>query len=88
MARGKKSKEPRINCAELQKKYNKVPLDLFLDAVSLGMNDEEVAAATGLKLKEVKKLRQELGDVGSNLDITHKKDICTDASSEVEQEKD
>jgi hypothetical protein len=72
--------EARVNCARLQEKH-KLPLELFLDAIALGLNDHEVAAVTGLKLAEVKKFRQEVGGVGSTLDLTHKKDICIDAAS-------
>ncbi len=80
MAQGRTG-EPRVNCQELQEKYER-PLELVLDAVSLGMKDKEIAEVTGLKLREVKKLRRELGGIGSTLDISHKKDICQDAKSE------
>lgn len=65
----------QVNCQELQKKYP-VPLELFLEAVSMGLNDGEIAKVTGLRLEEVKELRGELGGIGSSLNLTHKKDIC------------
>ncbi|HHW91996.1 MAG TPA: hypothetical protein GX735_04810 [Firmicutes bacterium] len=71
--------EPQINCQELQKKCD-IPLELFLEAISMGLNDREIAAVTGLELAEVKKLRGELGGLGSSLDLTHKKDICRDSA--------
>ena len=63
----RKAGEPRVNCQELQEKYQ-IPLELVLDAVSLGMKDKEIAEVTGLKLGEVKKLRGELGGIGSTLE--------------------
>ncbi|NLJ34040.1 MAG: hypothetical protein GX349_05560 [Firmicutes bacterium] len=76
----KSEKEPRVDCRKLQGKYE-IPLELILDSVSLGMADREIAQVTGLKLREVKQLRRELGGIGSTLDISHKKDICQDAKS-------
>ncbi|MGI6575553.1 MAG: hypothetical protein ACOX3A_06860 [bacterium] len=75
-----KAKNTKVDCAQLQAKYE-IPLELFLDAIALGMNDQEVARVTGLHLSEVQRLRQELGGVGSELDLTHKKDICLDTES-------
>jgi len=73
----REARELKVNCQELQKKCP-VPLELFLEALAMGLNDGEVAAVTGLDLEEVKKLREELGGLGSTLDLTHKKEICRD----------
>jgi len=48
---------------------------LFLDAVSLGLKDEEISDLLGYDLKKVKALRQKLGNVGSNIGLYYKKDI-------------
>ncbi|MDN5332383.1 MAG: hypothetical protein PWP45_1608 [Tepidanaerobacteraceae bacterium] len=48
---------------------------LFLDAVSLGLKDEEISNLLGYEVKKVKELRERLGNVGSAIGLYYKKDL-------------
>lgn len=48
---------------------------LFLDAVSLGLKDEEISNLLGYELEKVKELRKRLGNVGSEIGLYYKKDL-------------
>jgi len=61
---------------QIKREYD-VDLYLFLDAVSLGLRDEEIADLIGYDLEKVKKVRQRLGNVGSQIGLTFKKDLPT-----------
>lgn len=60
----------------IKKEYG-VDLYLFLDAVALGLKDEEISDLIGYDLEKVKKVRQKLGNVGSEIGLTYKKDLLT-----------
>lgn len=60
----------------IKKEYG-VDLYLFLDAVALGLKDEEISDLIGYDLEKVKKVRQRLGNVGSEIGLTYKKDLLT-----------
>ncbi|MGI6485876.1 MAG: hypothetical protein ACOX15_06135 [Tepidanaerobacteraceae bacterium] len=59
---------------KIKKEYG-IDLYLFLDAVSLGFNDEEIADLIGYNLEDVKKVRQKLDNVGSEIGLNYKKDL-------------
>jgi hypothetical protein len=48
-----------------------------LDAVALGLKDEEISDLIGYDLEKVKKVRERLGNVGSEIGLTYKKDLPT-----------
>jgi len=52
-----------------------IDLHLFLDAVSLGLSDEEIADLTGYDLDKIVKLRKTLNNIGSEIGINYKKDF-------------
>ncbi|MCR4431429.1 MAG: hypothetical protein NUV45_10470 [Tepidanaerobacteraceae bacterium] len=52
-----------------------IDLYLFLDAVALGLKDEEISDVIGYDLDKVKKVRQRLGNVGSEIGLAYKKDL-------------
>lgn len=60
----------------IKKEYG-VDLYLFLDAVALGLKDEEISDLIGYDLEKVKKVRKRLGNVGSEIGLTYKKDLLT-----------
>ncbi|MDI3480452.1 MAG: hypothetical protein PWQ97_107 [Tepidanaerobacteraceae bacterium] len=61
---------------EIKKEYG-IDLYLFLDAVALGLKDEEISDIIGYDLERIKKVRQVLGNVGSDIGLTYKKDFIT-----------
>jgi len=61
---------------QIKKEYG-VDLYLFLDAIALGLKDEEISDLIGYDLDKVKKVRQRLGNVGSEIGLTYKKDLPT-----------
>jgi hypothetical protein len=65
-----------VNRKEIQREFG-VDLYLFLDAVALGLEDEEIAEIIGFDLETVKKVRKKLGNVTSEIGITYKKDISS-----------
>jgi len=52
-----------------------IDLYLFLDAVSLGLSDEEISDLIGQDLNKIKELRKKLNNVGSEIGINYKKDL-------------
>ncbi len=76
MTRDKKSVFNKIDVsAEEIKQQFGVDLYLFLDAVSLGLNDAEIADLTGYDLDKVKKVRKRLGNISSEIGINYKKNL-------------
>jgi len=63
-----------VSADEIKKEFG-VDLYLFLDAVSLGLSDAEIADLTGYDLQKVKKVRERLGNVSSKIGINYKKDL-------------
>lgn len=59
---------------EIKREYG-VDLYLFLDAVALGLSDEEISKIIGYDLETVKKVRKRLGNIGSEIGLTYKKDL-------------
>lgn len=67
-------KKLKVSREDIQREFG-IDLYLFLDAVALGLNDEEIADIVGFDTASVKKVRQKLGDVTSGIGITYKKDF-------------
>ncbi|HHY05210.1 MAG TPA: hypothetical protein GX534_08505 [Thermoanaerobacterales bacterium] len=65
-----------INQQEFEKKY-KIDLQLFLDAVSLGLEDEEISDLLGYNIEKVTQVRKKLDDVSSSLGLNHDKNLTT-----------
>ena len=65
-----------VSRSEIKREFG-VDLYLFLDAVALGLSDEEIAEIIGFDIETVRKVRQKLGNVGSDIGITYKKDQPT-----------
>ncbi|MGB9812499.1 MAG: hypothetical protein ACPLRZ_02940 [Thermovenabulum sp.] len=63
-----------VSADEIKREYG-VDLYLFLDAVALGLSDEEISEMIGYDLATVKKVRKKLGNVGSEIGLTYKKDL-------------
>lgn len=63
-----------INKEDIEKEFG-IDINLFLDAISLGLSDEQISDIIGCDLDNVKKLREKLGDVTSDIGINYKKDI-------------
>lgn len=63
-----------VSADEIKKRFG-VDLYLFLDAVSLGLNDVEIADLTGYDLDKVKKVRSHLGNISSEIGINYKKNL-------------
>lgn len=63
-----------VSADEIQREFG-VDLYLFLDAVSLGLSDTEIADLTGYDLQKVKKVRERLGNVTSKIGINYKKNL-------------
>lgn len=63
-----------VSADEIKKQFG-IDLYLFLDAVSLGLNDVEIADLTGYDLNKVKKVRERLGNVSSKIGINYKKNL-------------
>ncbi|MDD4569056.1 MAG: hypothetical protein PHE70_02875 [Tepidanaerobacteraceae bacterium] len=63
-----------ISADQIKKEYG-VDLYLFLDAVSLGLRDDEIADLIGYDLEKVKKVRKRLGNVSSEIGINYKKNL-------------
>lgn len=59
---------------QIKKEYG-VDLYLFLDAIALGLRDEEISDLIGYDIEKVKKVRQRLGNIGSEIGLTYKKDL-------------
>ncbi|NLZ53083.1 MAG: hypothetical protein GX892_08050 [Thermoanaerobacteraceae bacterium] len=76
MTNNKKSVFNKIDVSadEIKKQFG-VDLYLFLDAVSLGLNDVEIADLTGYDLDKVKKVRKRLGNISSKIGINYKKNL-------------
>jgi len=66
--------EFKIDAERIKKEFG-INLFLFLDAVSLGLSDEEIVDLIGYDLDKVKKVRKRLGNVGSDIGIYYKKDL-------------
>jgi len=65
-----------VSANQIKKEFG-VDLYLFLDAVSLGLRDDEIADLIGLDLDKVKKIRERLGNISSEIGINFKKNIPT-----------
>lgn len=63
-----------VSAESIKKEFGVDPY-LFLDAVSLGLKDEEISNLLGYEVKKVKELRARLGDVGSEIGLYYKKDL-------------
>ncbi|HHY70153.1 MAG TPA: hypothetical protein GX519_00470 [Thermoanaerobacterales bacterium] len=63
-----------VSADQIKKEYD-VDLYLFLDAVSLGLRDDEIADLIGYDLKKVKKVREHLGNISSEIGINYKKNM-------------
>lgn len=63
-----------INKKVIEKEFG-IDINLFLDAVSLGLSDEQISDIIGCDLSKVKKIRKKLGDVTSDIGINYKKDL-------------
>lgn len=63
-----------INRKIMEEEYG-ININLFLDAVSLGLSDEEISDIIGYDLDKVKKIRKKLGNVTSDIGINYKKDL-------------
>lgn len=63
-----------INKEDIEKEFG-IDINLFLDAISLGLSDEQISDIIGCDLDNVKKIREKLGDVTSDIGINYKKDI-------------
>lgn len=63
-----------INRNLIEKEFD-IDLFLFLDAVSLGLNDKEISDLIGYDQEKVKKVRERLGNIGSEMGIYYKKDM-------------
>ncbi len=59
---------------EIKREYG-IDLYLFLDAISLGMNDKEISDLIGYDLEKVRKVRKRLGNIGSDIGLNYKKDL-------------
>jgi hypothetical protein len=76
MTENKKSLFNKIDVSADQiKKEFDVDLYLFLDAVSLGLRDDEIANLIGYDLDKVKKVRRRLGNISSEIGINYKKNL-------------
>lgn len=65
-----------VSRKEIKREFG-VDLYLFLDAVALGLGDEEIAEIIGFDLETVRKVREKLANIGSEIGITYKKDQPT-----------
>ena len=63
-----------VSADQIKKEFG-VDLFLFLDAVSLGLRDDEIADLIGYDIEKVKKVRERLGNVSSEIGINYKKDL-------------
>ncbi|ADL07547.1 YetF domain-containing protein [Thermosediminibacter oceani] len=63
-----------VSTDEVKREFGIDPY-LFLDAVSLGLKDEEISELLGYELEKVKALRERLGNVGSEIGLYYKKDL-------------
>ena len=63
-----------VSADEIKKEFG-VDLYLFLDAVSLGLRDDEIANLVGYDLDKVKKVRRRLGNISSEIGINYKKNL-------------
>lgn len=63
-----------VSAEQIKKEFG-VDLYLFLDAVSLGLRDDEIADLVGYDLDKVKKVRSRLGDISSEIGINYKKNL-------------
>lgn len=71
---GNKFHKLNINRKTIEEEYG-ININLFLDAVSLGLSDEEISYIIGYDLDKVKKTRKKLGNVTSDIGINYKKDL-------------
>ena len=75
MKSGKKpSKKINVSAQQIKKEFN-VDLYLFLDAVSLGLKDEEIADLIGYDLEKVKAVRKRLVNISSEIGINYKRNL-------------
>ncbi len=65
-----------VSANQIKKEFG-VDLYLFLDAVSLGLRDDEIADLIGIDFDKVKKIRERLGNISSEIGINFKKNIPT-----------
>ncbi|HHV19282.1 MAG TPA: hypothetical protein GXZ27_10610 [Thermoanaerobacterales bacterium] len=63
-----------VSADQIKKEFG-VDLYLFLDAVSLGLRDDEIADLIGYDLDKVKKVRRRLGNISSEIGINYKKNL-------------
>lgn len=63
-----------VSADEIKKEFG-VDLYLFLDAVSLGLSDDEIAYLVGYDIDKVKKVRSRLGNISSEIGINYKKNL-------------
>ena len=63
-----------VSADQIKKEFG-VDLYLFLDAVSLGLRDDEIADLIGYDLDKVKKVRRRLGNISSEIGINNKKNL-------------
>jgi hypothetical protein len=63
-----------VSADQIKKEFD-VDLYLFLDVVSLGLRDDEIANLVGYDLDKVKKVRRRLGNISSEIGINYKKNL-------------
>jgi hypothetical protein len=63
-----------VSAEQIKKEFG-VDLYLFLDAVSLGLRDDEIADLIGYDLEKVKRVREHLGNISSEIGINYKKNL-------------
>jgi hypothetical protein len=67
--------EGKVDCSAIEHKLG-TSLGPLLDAFSLGLSDKDAAQLAEVNEHEVRKLRAQLGQVGSSLGLSFKKPIC------------
>lgn len=65
----------KVDCSAIERKMG-TSLGPLLDAFSLGLDDKQAAKLAKVSEHEVKKIRRELGQVGSSLGLGFKKPVC------------
>ena len=66
------SNKINVDADQIKKEFG-IDLFLFLDAVSLGLNDNEIADLIGYDIEKIRKVRKRLGNVSSKIGINYKK---------------
>ncbi|HHX23249.1 MAG: hypothetical protein ACOX2A_06855 [Tepidanaerobacteraceae bacterium] len=68
------SNKINVDADQIKKEFG-IDLFLFLDAVSLGLNDNEIADLIGYDIEKIRKVRKRLGNVSSKIGINYKKNL-------------